>query len=315
MRSQHFYSNGKLLLTGEYAVLDGALALGLPSVYGQSLEVYENIDDSLQWKSYDCDNNLWFSVNYLIESNNLKLCSKEEETASLSDRETSLTLIKILREAQRLNPAFLNLGKGYLVESHLNFPRNWGLGSSSTLINNIAQWAHVDPYQLLWNSFGGSGYDIACAQHNTPILYQQQAHLPKVRPVAFDPVFKDKLYFVYLNQKQSSKQEIVYYKDLSLNRKKLVSEISKITENTVKCDTIEAFNKLMQLHENLLSKALEAPPISEMFKDYSHGVLKSLGAWGGDFILATANEDPSAYFKQRGYTTVVAYRNMVLNKK
>jgi len=30
-----FYSNGKLLITGEYLVLDGAKALALPTKYGQ----------------------------------------------------------------------------------------------------------------------------------------------------------------------------------------------------------------------------------------------------------------------------------------
>ena len=32
-----FYSNGKLLITGEYVVLDGAKALALPTKYGQNL--------------------------------------------------------------------------------------------------------------------------------------------------------------------------------------------------------------------------------------------------------------------------------------
>ena len=34
-----FYSHGKLLLTGEYLVLDGALALAVPCKLGQSLTV------------------------------------------------------------------------------------------------------------------------------------------------------------------------------------------------------------------------------------------------------------------------------------
>ena len=42
--SQSFYAHGKLLITSEYLVLDGAEALALPTVYGQSLEV-ETIDE------------------------------------------------------------------------------------------------------------------------------------------------------------------------------------------------------------------------------------------------------------------------------
>ena len=35
METQTFYSNGKLLITGEYVVLDGAKALALPTKFGQ----------------------------------------------------------------------------------------------------------------------------------------------------------------------------------------------------------------------------------------------------------------------------------------
>jgi hypothetical protein len=55
------------------------------------------------------------------------------------------------------------------------------LGTSSTLINNIAQWFGIDAYELLWKSFGGSGYDIASAQHNKPIVYQLQRANPHHR--------------------------------------------------------------------------------------------------------------------------------------
>ena len=36
---KEFHANGKLLLTGEYAVLDGAKAIGLPTKRGQSLQI------------------------------------------------------------------------------------------------------------------------------------------------------------------------------------------------------------------------------------------------------------------------------------
>ncbi|MEM0993828.1 MAG: GHMP kinase, partial [Bacteroidota bacterium] len=34
-----YYAHGKLLLTGEYAVLDGAVALAVPSKLGQRLDI------------------------------------------------------------------------------------------------------------------------------------------------------------------------------------------------------------------------------------------------------------------------------------
>ena len=46
-----YQSNGKLLLTGEYVVLDGALSLAVPTKFGQSMHV-ENIDQpKIIWKS------------------------------------------------------------------------------------------------------------------------------------------------------------------------------------------------------------------------------------------------------------------------
>ena len=41
-----YYSNGKLLITGEYLVLDGAEALALPTKFGQNL-IIENASGSI----------------------------------------------------------------------------------------------------------------------------------------------------------------------------------------------------------------------------------------------------------------------------
>ena len=50
---QTFNSNGKLLLTGEYLVLDGAKALAVPTIFGQSLSL-ELIDEAkIIWSSFD----------------------------------------------------------------------------------------------------------------------------------------------------------------------------------------------------------------------------------------------------------------------
>ena len=50
-----FYANGKLLLTGEYLVMNGAKAVALPTNKGQSLSVKYRPSNNpkLYWKSYD----------------------------------------------------------------------------------------------------------------------------------------------------------------------------------------------------------------------------------------------------------------------
>lgn len=52
----------------------------------------------------------------------------------------------------------------YILKSNVQFPENFGLGSSSTLMNNIANWGNVDAFALNDIALGGSGYDIAVAK-------------------------------------------------------------------------------------------------------------------------------------------------------
>ena len=203
----NYYSNGKLLLTGEYLVLDGGKSLATPTRFGQELSIRKIKESSLIWESYDNFNNCWFQTEFRLPD--LRIVNETFDSDFEDSKESiAVTLQKILLEAQKLNPVFLNLDSGFLVKTKLSFPRNWGLGTSSTLINNIAQWSNVNAFELLHKSFGGSGYDIACAQTNSPIIYQLQNGNPKVEVVDFNPSFVNQLYFVHLNVKQNSKKGI-----------------------------------------------------------------------------------------------------------
>jgi hypothetical protein len=53
-----------------------------------------------------------------------------------------------LHEAYKLNPDFITNSNGYIITTELGF-LSWGLGTSSTLINNIAQWLQIDAFTLL----------------------------------------------------------------------------------------------------------------------------------------------------------------------
>ena len=61
-----FYSNGKLFISGEYLVLDGADAFALPTKFGQNLVVEPGENQNIEWKSYDYDNQLWFENSNFI---------------------------------------------------------------------------------------------------------------------------------------------------------------------------------------------------------------------------------------------------------
>ena len=176
---QTFYSNGKLLLTSEYLVLDGAKALALPTKFGQDLTVEDGANQEIHWTSFDYDHDIWFESELSFHDIKAKV--------SFENQPEKTTLIRILHEAFLLHPNYLNNSDGYQIETQLGFPRKWGLGTSSTLINNIAQWLQIDAFTLLKNSFGGSGYDIACAQNDTAILYRLHDGQPKIEKISFEP--------------------------------------------------------------------------------------------------------------------------------
>jgi mevalonate kinase len=296
-----FYSNGKLLLSAEYVVLDGALALALPTKYGQSL-IAEPIEGKQSvWESYDADGSLWFKSFFTLSDFNFSI-----------DEPIATQLQKILQIARALNPSFLNENQNYKIQTKLNFPRHWGLGSSSTLINNIAQWAQIDAYKLQFKCFGGSAYDVACARHNKPILYRLEGIKPIVEEVDFNPDFKEQLYFVYLNKKQNSREGIKHYQNLKGAIKKAVLEVSEISKELLNCTKLSEFGTMINSHEKIISKLIQTKPIKEqLFSDY-FGSIKSLGAWGGDFILATGNDDTPQYFKSKGFNKVIPFTEMVL---
>jgi len=300
-----FYSNGKLLITGEYLVLDGAKAFALPTKFGQNLIVEKGDNQEINWKSYDSDGSIWFEDTLSFDD---ILDKKTTENPSVRS-----TLLEILHEAYLLNPDFINKAAGYLITTQLTFPRNWGLGTSSTLLNNIAQWLKIDAFVLLKNSFGGSGYDIACAQNNGPILYHLDNGKPIVEKILFQPDFTQNLYFVYLKQKQNSRTAInSYYKNQQRNTKKIIAENDKITFEVLESKNLKAFAQAIEKHETGMSVVLEQLTAKEaLFQDFD-GVIKSLGAWGGDFVLAIAKEDPTAYFTSKGYDIIIPYSEMIL---
>jgi mevalonate kinase len=299
-----FYSNGKLLITGEYLVLDGAKSLALPTKYGQYLTVNSGENQEIHWTSFDKDKSIWFQETISF--------SEIIKYKKIENQSVKSTLIEILHEAYLLNPEFLNSFEGHAISTELTFPKFWGLGTSSTLINNIAQWLEINAFELLKNSFGGSGYDIACAQNDSPIFYQIIDGKPEVEIVNFNPDFSDNLYFVYLNQKQSSKTAIASYYKKQNNLKSVFPKINEITFEISEATTLEKFQEVLQMHENIMSEVLEIPTVkNSLFPDFN-GTVKSLGAWGGDFVLVVSNENPTAYFKAKGFETIITYSDMIL---
>ena len=302
-----FYSNGKLLITGEYLVLDGAKAFALPTKFGQNLTIEEGSNQELVWTSYDVDGTIWFEdhISFL------------EITHPIANPIPSVksTLITILHEAYVMNPSFISTSNGYRITTKLTFPKKWGLGTSSTLINNIAQWVQIDAFELLKTSFGGSGYDIACAQNDTPITYQLVNGKPKVENVKFQPIFTDSIYFIYLNKKQNSKTAIAnYQRNKAANLETSIVTINSLTAEILATTTLKHFTQALEKHEEEMSRILDSSTVKEnLFNDF-HGQIKSLGAWGGDFVMVVSEVNPTGYFNAKGYHTILTYNEMILQE-
>jgi mevalonate kinase len=304
MQDQYFYGHGKLLISGEYFVLDGAEALALPTTVGQSMRVKyrQSYQPTLNWKSFDHTGKAWFESDFEFWHFN---------PIKKTDDPTQKLLSEVLRTVRTQNPHFLRDDVDVFVETKIEFPLEWGLGSSSTFIYNIAQWAYVSPFELLSKSLGGSGYDVACAQALGPILYKRVADKPQWETASFDPVFKDQLYLVYLGKKQHSDKEVQKYSEMKIeNKEKIVSEISMLTREMVSTSDFNTFSKLIRSHEDIVSSALNYTKVKDLhFSDF-WGEMKSLGAWGGDFILVASNRNFSEtreYFFEKGFKTVIPF--------
>lgn len=305
MTPHNLHAHGKFLLTGEYLVLQGARALAAPLSFGQQLRTEENSSGLIQWKSFEYDT-CWLDVT--LQADTLRII-----TTNLPD--VAQRLVQVLTEARELNPFFLEKPTGLNVEIHADFNLNWGLGSSSTLIYLIAEWAGVNPYILLRNTFGGSGYDIACAGSASALFYTltDQDH-PAIEPVKWQPDFYKNIFFVYLGRKMNSRSGMAYFKEHAQYTASDVRIFSELAEKWAKAATIEALEDVVNEHEERMAHILKMETAKKkLFHDYPYSI-KSLGAWGGDFIMATTRNENQlkAYFSGHKLETVFRFDQIIL---
>jgi mevalonate kinase len=299
-----FESRAKLLLSGEYLVLKGALALALPLRFGQKLTVtHQPGRPILKWKSL-INNNLWLSASILYE---------HFTVAETNHPAMAETLCRILSAAKELQPEFLVPRTEYDATSEMDFDPDWGIGSSSSLIANIAAWVKCDAFSLNIRIFNGSGYDIACAGSVAPIVYKQTNHQPSYRDAGFHPSFYRQLWFIYLNRKQNSRESI-RKTDLSHISSMTTDTISALTLAMAKADDLRVFQAIMDQHEEIVGRAIHQIPVREQYFNDFRGSIKSLGAWGGDFILVASSgteEYVRNYFIRKGLSTIFSYDDIV----
>jgi mevalonate kinase len=301
------HANGKILISGEYLVMQGATALAVPLKAGQelSLEVGDK-EGILSWESYDTEG-IWFRGFFSLPD--LAVLESSDET--IAQR-----LKKLLLAARSLNSLFLSETNGLKAITRLGFNRNWGFGSSSTVISLVARWAGIQPMELHRLSSSGSGYDVACSVAESPVLFKIQDNNPQVIPVNFNPPDAENMVLVYLGNKQHSDTEVENYKQQSrgdLSRQ--IQRISEISLLLAKESNLEELMNLLTEHENIIAGILGRKTVKDLlFPDFK-GVVKSLGAWGGDFVLAVSAMGEAYirdYFTGKSRLTLVPYSSLAL---
>jgi len=263
----------------------------------------------IYWKSYDVNGEEWFSA---------QISLMDFSPVKTTDEALAVHIQKLLKGAVRLNSEFLSKWNGFDVKTNLEFSKEWGLGSSSSLTYLVAKWADVNPLLLHFKVSNGSGYDVACAGTELPITYQLVDDTINYTEIDYDPSFKHNLFFVYLNKKQSSANGVEYYLKNAKRKKEMVKKLNGLTESIIDCQSLNKFIDFLDQHEAIVSEHMGLEKVKQThFTDFDGGI-KSLGAWGGDFILAATDqgeEAVKAYFNSKGFETVIPYTEMIFSEK
>jgi len=300
-----YRANGKLLLSGEYLVLHGAKSIALPLKVGQQMVVSEGDNpQTILWKA-NFQDEIWFKC---------ILNSVDFRVLETSDLEKSDVLRQLFKTIRIINPEFAP-NAGIKFETTLESNPEWGFGSSSTLISLLSQWAGVDPFKLNELVFNGSGFDIACATADGPIFYSRNK---PVEPILLDYPFADQLFLVYSGHKKKTAAEVsAFLKEREVSAY-LIEEISALSNEFADCRDQEKFNQLISQHEQLVGGLIGQTPVKELFFANFDGAIKSLGAWGGDFFLASTSLPFSGvkkYFENKGLTSVFRWDDLILKRK
>lgn len=297
MEVAHYEASGKLLLFGEYIVLRGSKCLAIPLSVGQNLSITNHSEQNILWQCFDENKNCWLSIHL---SNNF-------EILSTTDIEKAVIVQKLLQLIKKENNQIIFDNLKFTFQ--LSFNRAFGFGTSATLISLLSQWSGVNAFYLLSKTFEGSGYDIVTATAKEPIIYSIENKVEKTFSLSEN--ITQHLLFIYLGKKQNSSKEIIAFKNKTISLQQ-IETMNKIVTKAACCNNIEQWEKLMNDSETMLSTILATITVKEKyFADYSYAI-KSLGAWGGDFIMVTCRnmDEAKKYFQQKNKQPIFTYKEL-----
>lgn len=301
-----YYARGKILLTSEFIILHGAKALAIPLKLGQSLHLKEKKQaGELHWEAgFESGN--WLEVTIALE---------QMEVKNSTDDDKAENLLNMLTKLLSLKPEFKDELSHYDVHTQLEFNPQFGFGSSSTLTSLLAQWAEVDPMQYHFSFSKGSGYDVACANAESAILYELIDEMPVIEALEYYPPFIDQLWLVYLGEKQDTSKSITAFLNNYTPSPEDTGLFSRLSCSIYRAATLQEFGSLIEEHEGRLSEILDLPVIKDKRFSDLNGYAKSLGAWGGDFALIATpwtSSQTQAYFRTKNIQTWFSFKDIII---
>ncbi|CAI8309763.1 MAG: Uncharacterised protein [Flavobacteriales bacterium UBA4585] len=91
-----------------------------------------------------------------------------------------------------------------------------------------------------------------------------------------------------------------------------IEEINALTSAFINASTIERIETVMREHEQLIGGHLGLLTVSEqLFKGYD-GAVKSLGGWGGDFVLVTRYSKNQQWLTENGFKHTLPLRTLAV---
>ncbi len=322
---QSFYAPGKILLVGEYTVTKGFEGLAVPVKSGQWMDVWEfdspgNAEDRFIFNALDSHGASWFSESFDIanlKSNSLNTNALNSNSADVHFSESknpsensehiseSNTESKIESNAESNTESHLSKilalvpssywkpGKSYRFETRLEFDRSSGLGSSSTFVQLLSNYFKLDPFQVQDLVFGGSGYDVAIAAVQKPLIYWRNEQGVHFRQWKMNPELTKDWKVIFLGNKVNSRTSTSQVNDMleDLARDENYSmQIPKIIEIVRDAQELMALETGIEMYQMFLSQLLGMVTPYTYFgvKPLPRGVCKWLGAWGGDMLLVNS---------------------------
>ena len=133
---------------------------------------------------------------------------------------------------------------------------------------------------------------------------------------SFSPTFSDHLYFVWLGSKQATAAHLARMAGRIEVDYEIIKQFSSFTNNMIEARDLDTFQDLMKEHEKGLSSLLKMESVSVSRFQGLPGTVKSLGAWGGDFVMIASDTDEEElfdYLYKKDLKVVFKFNDLVYN--